>query len=47
MSVKINEGWPQTGLFVIGLFVGIELLMNGLSRIMFAFGVRRLANDSE
>jgi uncharacterized membrane protein HdeD (DUF308 family) len=42
LGVMINEGWPKTGLFVIGLFVGIELMLNGLSWTMFAFDLRRI-----
>jgi len=42
LGVMINEGWPATSLFVIGLFVGIEMLFNGWSWIMFSFGLRRI-----
>lgn len=42
LGVMINEGWPKTGLFVIGLFVGIELCLNGLSWIMFSIGLRKV-----
>ena len=45
LGIMIHEGWPKTGLFIIGLFVGIELLLNGLSWIMFALVLRRLATE--
>lgn len=33
--------WPLSGLFVIGLFVAIELIVNGWSYIFIALGARR------
>jgi uncharacterized membrane protein HdeD (DUF308 family) len=32
--------WPLSGLWVIGLFVGIEMLFSGLSWVMLALAVR-------
>ena len=43
LGVMIHEGWPQSSLFVIGLFVGIELILNGISWIVLAFSLRRPA----
>ncbi|HEY9687017.1 MAG TPA: DUF308 domain-containing protein [Coleofasciculaceae cyanobacterium] len=34
--------WPVSGLFIIGLFVGIDLLMTGWSLLMVALRVRHL-----
>jgi uncharacterized membrane protein HdeD (DUF308 family) len=35
--------WPISGLFVIGLFIGIDLLMAGWSLLMVALRVRHLS----
>ncbi len=36
----IFSKWPESSLFFIGLFVGIELLFNGWSWVMLALAVR-------
>jgi uncharacterized membrane protein HdeD (DUF308 family) len=41
LGVLIWRGWPESSVWVIGLFVGIDLLFNGLSWIMLALAVRR------
>ena len=33
--------WPVSGLWVIGLFIAIELLLNGWSLMMLSFALRR------
>jgi uncharacterized membrane protein HdeD (DUF308 family) len=38
--------WPISGLWVIGLFVGIEMVINGWSRVMFALAMRDEVNDT-
>jgi uncharacterized membrane protein HdeD (DUF308 family) len=35
--------WPVSGLWVIGLFVGIEMIFSGWSWVMLALAARRLA----
>jgi len=40
LGLFIIEDWPVTGLYVIGLFLGIELLFNGWAWIMLALGLR-------
>jgi uncharacterized membrane protein HdeD (DUF308 family) len=35
--------WPESGLWVIGLFVAIELLFNGWSTIFVALAARKAA----
>ena len=40
LGVFIIKGWPVTGLYVIGLFLGIELLFNGWAWIMLSLGLR-------
>ena len=36
----IVVGWPASGLWVLGLFVGIDLIANGITWSVFAAGVR-------
>ncbi|MCC6948766.1 MAG: DUF308 domain-containing protein [Bradyrhizobiaceae bacterium] len=42
-AVIIISGWPVSGLWVIGFFVGIDLLLYGFWWIVYAFEVRRHA----
>lgn len=43
LGVLILKQWPGSGVWVIGLFLGIEMIFNGLAWIMMADGLRRLA----
>jgi uncharacterized membrane protein HdeD (DUF308 family) len=40
LGVLIWNGWPETSLWVIGLFVGIDLLFHGWSWVILALTVR-------
>jgi uncharacterized membrane protein HdeD (DUF308 family) len=40
LGVAIWKQWPLSGLWVIGLFVGIEMLFSGLSWVMLGLAVR-------
>jgi uncharacterized membrane protein HdeD (DUF308 family) len=40
LGAAIWRQWPLSGLWVIGLFVGIELLFSGLSWVMLGLAVR-------
>jgi uncharacterized membrane protein HdeD (DUF308 family) len=42
MGILIYKEWPASGLWVIGLFVGIEMIFNGWSWIMLALSLRAL-----
>ena len=42
LGILIWIHWPATGLWVIGLFIGIDLLVVGGSQIMTAIAVRTL-----
>ena len=42
LGVMIWRQWPESALWVIGLFVGIDLLFNGWSLIMLALTLRSL-----
>jgi uncharacterized membrane protein HdeD (DUF308 family) len=43
LGVLIWRGWPETSEWVIGLFIGIDLLFHGWSWIMLALAVRRFS----
>jgi uncharacterized membrane protein HdeD (DUF308 family) len=38
----IYKEWPQSGLWFIGLYLGIDMILNGWSWIMLSLGLRRL-----
>jgi uncharacterized membrane protein HdeD (DUF308 family) len=40
LGVMILHSWPVTGAWVIGLFIGIEMIFNGLYWVMLAFGLK-------
>jgi uncharacterized membrane protein HdeD (DUF308 family) len=42
LGVMIYKRWPASSLWVIGLFVGIELIFNGWAWIALWLGLRRL-----
>ena len=44
LGVSILQDWPLSGLWVIGLFVGIDMIFNGWSLVMLGFAARRLPN---
>jgi uncharacterized membrane protein HdeD (DUF308 family) len=41
LGIMIFRGWPESSLWVIGLFVGIDLLLHGWSSIILALTVRQ------
>jgi uncharacterized membrane protein HdeD (DUF308 family) len=45
LGVLIWRGWPGTGDWVIGLFVGIELLLHGWSWVILAITARMVRSD--
>ena len=40
-GLLIYKGWPLSGLWVIGLFVGIDLILNGWTWIALSLAVRK------
>jgi uncharacterized membrane protein HdeD (DUF308 family) len=42
LGFLILRGWPETGLWVIGLFICIDMLFYGWALVMLASGVRSL-----
>jgi uncharacterized membrane protein HdeD (DUF308 family) len=42
LGILILKNWPEAGMWVLGLFIGIELIFDGLSWIMLALDVRSI-----
>lgn len=40
LGILINRQWPASSLWVIGLYVGIEMIFNGWGWIMLAVGLK-------
>lgn len=47
LGIAIWQQWPLSGLWVIGLFVGIELLLNGATLALLGASARTLPQRSE
>lgn len=47
LAVMIFAQWPVSGIWVIGLFVAIELIMQGISMISIAFAAKASKNIRE
>jgi uncharacterized membrane protein HdeD (DUF308 family) len=45
LGFMIWNHWPSGSLWIIGTFVGISMVMTGITRLMMALAVRRLASD--
>jgi len=46
LGIIINRQLPEAALWVIGLFIGIEMLFNGWAWVMLALGLRAVAKAS-
>jgi uncharacterized membrane protein HdeD (DUF308 family) len=46
LGIMIWRQWPVSGLWVIGLFVGIEMIMNGITLATLGIFARRLPDRS-
>ena len=46
LGIMIWRQWPYSGLWVIGLFVGIEMLLNGWSLVMLSLASRKLPEET-
>lgn len=42
LGIAIWRQWPVAGLWVIGLFVGIDMIFNGWSLVMLALAAKKL-----
>jgi uncharacterized membrane protein HdeD (DUF308 family) len=40
LGVMIWSSWPVSGLWVIGMFIGIDMIFDGWTEIMLALSVR-------
>jgi uncharacterized membrane protein HdeD (DUF308 family) len=47
LGIMIWRHWPSGSLWVIGTLVGINMIMTGTTRLMFALGVRSAARAIE
>lgn len=47
LGILILKAWPSSGLFIIGLFIGIDLLVAGWVYVMGAFAARSLAQPAK
>lgn len=41
LGVLIKQQWPAAGLFIIGLFIGIDLIFSGWSYVMLALAAKK------
>ncbi len=46
LGVLILKQWPMSGMFIIGLFIGIDMIIAGWVYIMASFSVRSLSKSS-
>jgi uncharacterized membrane protein HdeD (DUF308 family) len=42
LGIMIWDAWPVSGLWVIGLFIGIDMIFDGWTEIILALSARRL-----
>ena len=47
MGIMIWRQWPLSGIWVIGLFVGIQMIFNGWSLVMLALTAKNLPLEDE
>ena len=45
LGILILKAWPMSGLFIIGLFIGIDLMIAGWVYVMAAFAARALSKE--
>jgi len=46
LGLLVYKQWPYSGMWIIGLFVGIELIFNGWAWIMLSFGLKQRASST-
>jgi uncharacterized membrane protein HdeD (DUF308 family) len=47
LGIVIWEQWPVSGLWVIGLFIGIDLIISGWAWVMLSFAARQSASGTQ
>lgn len=45
LGIAIWRQWPLSGLWAIGLFIGIDMIFNGWSLVMLGFAAKRLPGE--
>lgn len=45
LGIMIWQQWPEAAFWVIGLFVGIDLIFTGWTWVMLALGIKNLKLD--
>jgi uncharacterized membrane protein HdeD (DUF308 family) len=45
LGIMILNNWPESGLWVIGMFVSIELIFNGWSMIMISLAAKKMGQQ--
>jgi len=46
LGIGIWRQWPLSGLWVIGLFIGIDMVLNGWSLVMLGLAARKIPTSS-
>jgi uncharacterized membrane protein HdeD (DUF308 family) len=46
LGIALWQGWPASGLWVIGLFIGIDLVFNGWAWVMLGLLVKSPPRES-
>ena len=46
LGILVLAQWPVSGLWAIGMFVGIDLVFRGITWMIFAFGLRDFREDA-
>ncbi len=46
LGILVWAQWPVSGLWIIGLFIGIHLIFAGWTQVMLAFGARSLPAET-
>jgi uncharacterized membrane protein HdeD (DUF308 family) len=47
LGISIWRQWPLSGLWVIGLFVGIDMIFNGWSLVMLGLAAKRIPTEAK
>lgn len=47
LGIMISRQWPVSGTWVIGLFVGINMILNGWSLVMLSIAVKNMPDSEE
>lgn len=47
LGLMINKGWPDNSVFIIGLFLGIELVFAGWYWVMLSIGIANLPESPD